>query len=69
LKIVEIQGGAGLEARADCLHGGKVEAFLIAYGTQERANSATEFRNGALGGLSQEGFEFAEHLLDRVEIR
>jgi hypothetical protein len=47
----------------------KIEAFLIAYGTQERANSAPEFRNGALGGLSQEGFEFAEHLLDRVEIR
>jgi hypothetical protein len=30
----------------------KVEAFFIAYGSQERANSAPEFRNGALGGLS-----------------
>ena len=32
----------------------KVEAFLIAYGAQESANSATEFRNGTLGGLSQD---------------
>ena len=30
----------------------KVEALLVAYGSQERANSAPEFRNGALGGLS-----------------
>jgi hypothetical protein len=47
----------------------KVEAFLVAYSSQERANSAPEFRNGALGGLSEERFEFAENLLDRVEIR
>jgi hypothetical protein len=47
----------------------KVEAFLVAYGSQERANSAPEFRNSALGGLSQERFEFAEGLLDRVETR
>ncbi len=47
----------------------KIEAFLVAYSSQERANSAPEFRNGALGGLSQERFEFAEDLLDRVEIR
>jgi hypothetical protein len=47
----------------------KVEAFLVAYVSQERANSAPEFRNGALGGLSQERFELAEDLLDRVEIR
>jgi len=47
----------------------KVEAFLVAYSSQERANSAPEFRNGALGCLSQERFEFAEDLLDRVEIR
>ena len=31
----------------------KVEAFLVAYGSQKRANFAPEFRNGALGGLSQ----------------
>src|SRR5262249_55903187 len=47
----------------------KVEAFLVAYSSQERANSAPEFRNCALGGLSEERFEFAENLLDRVEIR
>jgi hypothetical protein len=47
----------------------KVEAFLVAYSSQERANSAPEFRNGALGCLSQERFEFAEDLLYRVEIR
>jgi hypothetical protein len=47
----------------------KVEAFLVAYGSQERANSAPEFRNSALGGLSQERFEFAKGLLDRVETR
>src|SRR6476469_2183414 len=27
----------------------KIEAFLVAYSSQERANSAPEFRNGALG--------------------
>src|SRR5258708_36788157 len=32
----------------------KIEAFLVVYSSQERANSAPEFRNGALGGLSQE---------------
>src|SRR5215475_2260186 len=47
----------------------KVEAFLVAYSSQERANSAPEFRNCALGGLSEERFEFAENLLDRVENR
>jgi hypothetical protein len=47
----------------------KVEAFFVAYGSQEGANSAPEFRNGALGGLSYERFEFAEDLFDRVEIR
>jgi hypothetical protein len=31
----------------------KVEAFFVSYGSQERANSAPEFRTGALGGLSQ----------------
>jgi exopolysaccharide production protein ExoZ len=34
------------------LHGGKVETFFVAYGSQEGANSAPKFRNGALGGLS-----------------
>src|SRR5262249_16139425 len=47
----------------------EVEAFLVAYSSQERPNSAPEFRNCALGGLSEERFEFAENLLDRVEIR
>src|SRR6266516_2724766 len=28
----------------------KVEAFFVAYGSQERANSAPEFRNGSLRG-------------------
>src|SRR5262245_1538032 len=51
------------------LHGGKVKAFLVAYGSQECTNPAPEFRNGALGGLSQERFEIAEDLLDWVEIR
>jgi hypothetical protein len=36
----------------------KIEAFLVAYSSQERANSAPEFRNGALGGLSQDGRAF-----------
>src|SRR5262249_32514600 len=44
----------------------KVEAFLVAYSSQARANSAPEFRNCALGGLSEERFEFAENLLDRT---
>ena len=47
----------------------KLEAFLVAYGPQERANSTPEFWNGALCGLSKKRFEFAEDLLDRVEIR
>ena len=42
----------------------KVEAFLVAYSSQERANSAPEFRNCALGGLSEERFEFAEKKFD-----
>ena len=46
----------------------KIDAFLIAYGSEERADSAPEPRNGALGGFSQKGFKFAEDLLDRIEI-
>jgi len=47
----------------------KVEVFLVAYGSQEHANSAPKFRNGSPADFSQECFGFAEDLLDRVEIR
>ncbi len=49
-------------------HDGKIEGILIVYGSEERADSAPESWNGALGGFSQKGFKFAEDLLDRIEI-
>src|SRR5271167_5272216 len=36
---------------------------------QEFANPAAETRNGSLGGLAQKRLQFAEGLLDRIEIR
>src|SRR6266536_1233577 len=41
----------------------KVEALLVAYGSQERANSAPEFRNGARGGEGSERIRFLSTIL------
>ena len=47
----------------------KVDAFLLANGSEKQADSAAKSRNGSLGGLSQECLDFAEDLLNRVEVR
>jgi len=47
----------------------KIDAFLLANGSEERADPAPKAWNGPLGRLSQERFEFAEDLLNRIEIR
>ena len=47
----------------------KVDAFLLANGSEEQADSAPKSRNGPLGRLSQENLDFAEDLLNRVEVR
>src|SRR5947209_18774546 len=46
----------------------KIDAFLLADRVEERTDFAPEAWNGSLSGLSQECFEFAEDLLDRIEI-
>ena len=47
----------------------KVAAFLRADLGEERSDRAVEARNGALGGLAQQRFDFAEGLLYRIELR
>lgn len=47
----------------------KVAAFLRADLGEERSDRAVEARDGALGGLAQQRFDFAEGLLDRIELR
>src|ERR1700674_5939612 len=47
----------------------KVAAFLRADLGEERSDRAVEARDGALGGLAQQRFDFAEGLLDRIEVR
>ena len=47
----------------------KVAAFLRADLGEEGSDRAVEARDGALGGLAQQRFDFAEGLLDRIELR
>jgi hypothetical protein len=47
----------------------EVAAFLRADLGEERSDRAVEARDGALGGLAQQRFDFAEGLLDRIELR
>jgi len=47
----------------------KVAAFLRGDLGEERSNFAVEARDCALGRLAQQRFEFAEDLLDRIELR
>jgi hypothetical protein len=47
----------------------KVAAFLSADLGEERGDPAAETPDRALGGLAQQRFEFAEDLLDRIEVR
>ena len=47
----------------------KVHTFLLGNGFEEQADSAPKSRNGALGCPSQERLDFAEDLLNRIEVR
>src|ERR1700674_5806548 len=47
----------------------KVAAFLRADLGEERSDRAVEARDGALGGLAQQRFDFAEGFLYRIELR
>jgi len=46
-----------------------VATFCTTDGWHERADPAAQATNSPLGDLSQEGFEFAERHLDRIEVR
>ena len=46
-----------------------VATFCTTDGGHERADPAAQATNSPLGDLSQEGFEFAERHLDRIEVR
>ncbi len=47
----------------------EISAFLCAESGQDAADSATEARNSLLGRFAQMRLQFAEGLLDWVEIR
>ena len=47
----------------------EIQAFRLADGTQDCADSSPKSGNCAIRGLAQERFELAEDLFDRVEVR